>query len=332
MVENKKTNMFLVLKTLEEHTDSDHYLLMNVLTKKIEDDYNISLDRKTISDSVDRLIELGYDIDKRPRKGVALVSRYFDKNEISFLIDAVFSSKAIPSKEADELTKKLRNTLSIHERQNYRYIFRSNEIARTNNREVFYNIEIINEAIEKNLNIKFKILTYDDNGNLTTRFNGYEYQVSPYYLINNFGRYYLLGYRRRYEGTDIYRVDNMVDVKIDETRIRKPLNEIEPYKNGFSISTYINEHVYMFGGKSVETLIQLEKGYVIAFVKDWFGENANIFVEDGNIYAKIKCNENAFFYWAMQYAEHIKIIKPQSLIEKVKKASKAIFEKYSDEE
>ena len=41
-------------------------------------------------------------------------------------------------------------------------------------------------------------MTYDKNGNLVPRFNGYEYQVSPYYLINNFGRYYLLGYRRRY--------------------------------------------------------------------------------------------------------------------------------------
>ena len=329
MIESRKVNIYLVYKVLEEYTDSEHFLTQSEIADKLKNDYGVELDRKSISSTISMLEELDFDIISGPKgKGKALASRLFDKNEVTFLIDGIFSSKAIEGKQANKIVEKLVNTLSIHDRKSYKYLFKTTEINRTSNKNIFYNIEIIQEAISKGQNIKFKYLTYNEKGERVPRFNGYEHQVSPYYLINNFGRYYLLGYRRRHEYTNIYRIDLMEDVKIDEERKIRPITELPDYKNGFSISNYINEHVYMFGGNSITAILKVNSERAIQFIKDWFGENAKIYNENGQIMASFKCNEQAFFYWIMQYAEHFEVISPQSMREKIVSSIEKLAEIY----
>ena len=45
----------------------------------------------------------------------------------------------------------------------------------------------------------------------------------------------------------------------------------------------------------------------------------------------LKVNENALFYWTMQYSQFVKIIKPQSVIDRVVAAAKGIVLKYEEE-
>ena len=329
MIDSRKANIYLVYKILEEYTDLEHYLTQQEIVEKIKRDYGYECERKSVGSSISLLSDLGFDIVKgQNNKGFALASRQFDKNEIAFLIDGIFSSKVIPGEQAKDIVEKLVKNLSIYERKNYKYLYKTTEITRTNNKNIFLNIEIIQEAIDKGQNIKFKYLTYDKNGNPIPRFNGYEYQVSPYYLINNFGRYYLLGYRRRYPNTNVYRIDLMYDVKIDTERKIKPIIELDDYKNGFSISNYINEHVYMFGGPTITAVIKVNSERAISFIKDWFGENAKIYSENNQIMATFKCNEQAFYYWIMQYSEHFVVIKPESIIEKIQQTAEKLIETY----
>jgi predicted DNA-binding transcriptional regulator YafY len=329
MIENRQINIYLVYKTLEEYTDPDHFLSHQEISDKIKANYGIELERKTIGRIISTLEELDVDIiSGLGGKGKALASRLFDKNEVTFLIDGIFSSKAIEGKQANKIVEKLVKTLSIHDRKSFKYLFKTTEINRTSNKNIFYNIEIIQEAISKGQNIKFKYMTYNEKGEQIPRFNGYEYQVSPYYLINNFGRYYLLGYRRRHEYTNVYRIDLMEDVKIDEERKIRPITELPDYKNGFSISNYINEHVYMFGGNTITAVLKVNSERAIQFIKDWFGENAKIYNEDGKIMASFRCNEQAFFYWIMQYAEHFEVISPESMRNRIVAAIDKLSEIY----
>lgn len=330
MIDTKKANIYYVYKILEKYTDIEHFLTQTEILNKIKMEYGVEYERKSIGSSIALLMDLDFDIIRGPQnKGFALASRLFDKNEITFLIDGIFSSKALSGKQANSIVKKLVESLSIHEKRNYNYLFKTTEINRTTNSDIFYNIEIIQEAIERGQNIKFKYLTFDKKGNAVPRFNGYEYQVSPYYLINNFGRYYLLGYRRRYPNTNVYRIDLMIDVKIDEERKIKPITELDEYKNGFSISNYINEHVYMFGGPSITAVLKVRSERAISFIKDWFGENIKIYSEGEDIMASFKCNEQAFYYWIMQYGEYFEVISPESIREKIRNTAKYLQETYN---
>lgn len=332
MIENKKASIILILKILEKYSDENHFLTQQQIIDLVYSKYGIQLERKSVSYSISLLQELDYDINKNPKGGYALFSRQFDESEIRFMVDALFSSKSISGKEAKRLCSKISDCLSIYDRKSYDYLVKSSDVNRTTNKQVFYNVEIINEAIKRKKWIGFKYLTFDKDGKQVTKFNNYVYHASPCYLVNNFGRYYLLAYRYKYDSVNTWRLDYMVDMYIMEEREMIDSHTLKEFRKYRDISEYINDHIYMFGGESIVATVRLHEPNSISYVNDWFGNNATIYTENGNLMAKIKCNETAFFYWIMQYGEHMTMISPQSMIDWVKRAASAILEEYNKAE
>ena len=304
---NKKASIVMVLKILEEYSDEDHLLTQADIINKIMEIYDVEIERKSISRSIKILIELGYDINRGGRGGYALYERTFDKSEITFLLDAIFSSKSITGKQAIALAKKISGCLSIYNRKQYKYLDKSSELSRTSNKEIFHNIDMISEAIDKGTGIKFKYQEYNDNNELVNRYNGYIYHVSPCFLVNNFGKYYLLAYREKYHKVSPYRIDYMVDVDIDNDIARIDPFTLDEFKYYHSITEYLNDHIYVYDGEVKEYTITLKGSYVIQYIHDWFGNNIKIYKDGDILKAHIRCNENAFKFWSRQYSDHIKV-------------------------
>lgn len=271
------------------------------------------------------LEELNYDISRKSKGGVALFSRNLDDTEASYLIDAIFSSRTIDAKTANSLIDKISNEFSIYKKRDYSHLYKSFEVHRTSNKEVMYSVAIILEAIRDKQRIQFQVLDYDKNGNQITRYNGYYYKVSPYYLINNFGRYYLLcNYRADYKTLNIFRIDYLINIEIiEDDKYFTSLEKLDgdKYKN-FSITEYINDHIYFLGGQIIEAEILLKNEKGVLYVQDWFNESAKIMNKNDQIYAHIKGNEMAIYYWCLQYFENIKVISPLSLKSKILKTLK----------
>ncbi len=331
MIQNKKGSILLVLKILEEYTDDNHYLTQPQIATKISQLYGIDLERKAIGSSLQLLEELDYDIVKGPKGGFALLSRTFDPSEASFLIDAIFSSKSIKGKEAKRMAEEVSSCFSKYQRKDYSYIYKSNEINRSTNKTALYNVSIINEAISKGKRVGFQYLTYDKNGNEIYRNDGYEYIVSPYYLINNYGRYYLLcNYREKYRPLQLFRIDKMANIVIKDDWPIKQLKDLKDGPKDFSIAKYLNEHVYLFNEEVIDAKIILDGEWVIEIVKDWFGDNAKIHFKDEKIIATIKGDEKALYYWIMQYSDCVTVLSPLSLVEKIKKGLIYATRRYQD--
>lgn len=100
MIENKKASILLILNVLKEYSDEDHCLTQQDIIDKVYELYGIELERKSVAFSISLLQDLGYDINKFPRRGYALLSRTFDNSEIDFIIDSLFSNKSINGKRA----------------------------------------------------------------------------------------------------------------------------------------------------------------------------------------------------------------------------------------
>lgn len=329
MLPNKKSSILLVLKVLEEYTDEEHYLTQQEIADKIYQIYDIELERKSVGSSLSMLEELDYDIDKGPKGGFALLSRTFDQTEASYLIDAIFSSRSIDGRQAKKIADQVSSCFSKYQRKDYSYIYKSSEINRTDNKQVLYNISVIHEAIKQGKRVGFQYLAYDAEGNQTVRRDGFEFIVSPYYLINNFGRYYLLcNYREKYRALQTFRVDYMVNIQIKDDWPIKNMNDLKEGPKDFSISKYLNDHIYMFGGDVIEAELELDGDWGILIVKDWFGGNAKLSHKDGKTYIKVKCNETALYYWIMQYSDCVKVISPSSLVEKTKEGLMKALERY----
>lgn len=331
MIQNKKGSILLVLKILEEYTDDNHYLTQPQIATKISQLYGIDLERKAIGSSLQLLEELDYDIVKGPKGGFALLSRTFDPSEASFLIDAIFSSKSINGKEAKRMAEEVSSCFSKYQRKDYSYIYKSNEINRSKNKTTLYNVSIINEAISKGKRVGFQYLTYDKNGNEIYRNDGYEYIVSPYYLINNYGRYYLLcNYREKYRPLQLFRIDKMANIVIKDDWPIKQLKDLKDGPKDFSIAKYLNEHVYLFNEEVIDAKIILDGEWAIEIVKDWFGDNAKIHFKDEKIIATIKGDEKALYYWIMQYSDCVTVLSPLSLVERIKKGLIDATRRYQD--
>lgn len=318
----------MILKVLEEYSDEEHFLTQQNIIDKVYQEYGIELERKSVAFSIELLQELDYDINKPPRGGYALLSRSFDNSEIRFISDALFSSKSISGKQAAELANKLNSCLSKYQRKDYGFIHKSSELSRTDNKEVFYTLEIIEEAKRKGKRVSFQYLTFDESGKPVIKKDGYRYIVSPYYSANSNGRYYLIcNYREKYRAIQWFRIDLIMNIKIEEEWPIKPIESLEGMKN-FDISKYLNDNIYLLAGDVINATIEIEDPNSVVFVKDWFGKNSRIYRKDDKLYADIKSNESALFYWYMQYSETMTIIKPQSLIDRVKAEAERIVNKY----
>ena len=312
----KKLAIFYILDILKEYTDEEHSLTQKEIGDKLLSIYGIDLERKSIAANLESLMEdLDYDVNKNPGGGYYLGEREFDETEVRFLTDAIFSSKIINGAQAKELAQKISSSLSRYERKEYRYVYKSTEISRTSNKEFFHNIDVISYAIEHKKKIKFQYFTYDKKGELSLKYNGFEYVVSPYFLVNNFGKYYLIC-NYKYENHTNYRVDYITKIEAIDEDI-KPFKEVPTLGADFDITKYINDHVYMFGSNVVNAKLEVINGFGIMPIKDWFGEHARIKEEDGKIIAYIKSDENALLYWLLQYQEYVLLLEPFDLRQRV---------------
>lgn len=104
---NKSLLILYVLDILKEYTDDKHFLTQKQIKDKLETLYGIDCDRKTVAEKLEALGVAGYDIVKNSGGGCYLGTREFEPSEISFLIDAVFSSKSIDAKNSKALAEKI---------------------------------------------------------------------------------------------------------------------------------------------------------------------------------------------------------------------------------
>lgn len=325
-MEDKKSSVLYVLDILKKYTDKDHLLTYSSIAEKLLNFYDIELNRKTIARDIDILIDKGYDIVKRGNLGVYLGLRDFEEGELLFLIDAIYSSRSMPTKYAKDLVGKLTKEHSVYDKRKYSYIEKIDDGSRSDNKQIFYTIEILSEAIEQKKKVEFQYGSYDINKKLIPRKDGKVYKVNPYFLVNNHGKYYLVCNYDKYENLGNYKIECISNIKILDEDI-KPL-KLLPNMENFSIKEYMQEHIYMMAGKSVKTKIKVDNVDRVNDIISWFGDKVRITQKDGEIFVEFSVNEDALVYWALQYGESMEIVEPVSTREKMATTLKNILGKY----
>lgn len=320
---NKKLSILYTLEILKEYSDENHLLSQTEIAKKIYNHFGMECERKSIGSNIDSLIDFGCDIIKTSA-GCYLASREFEASEIRFLIDAVFSSKSINSKHSTELSNKLSKFLSVYERKQYNYIYKSDELNKSSNKELFYNIDIISEAIEKNKQIQFEYKRFSFKEQVAKK---KPYIMNPYFLINNQGKYFLICNYDYFDQIGNYKLDRIHNIKILDTPI-KPITKLKGYENGLDIAKYANENIYMFGTESVKATIKIYNDYSVAYVEEWFGKNVRFYEKDGITHADIVANESSLIYWCLQYGEVVELVEPVSCRNKIKEILKVMNGRY----
>lgn len=299
-----RANAICLLEILKEFSDSEHILTMKEITAKMDLIYGIKPDRRTIYSAVGVLQELGYDISayEENKIGYYLRERDFAQPEILLLTDAVYSFPFIPAKQSEQLIEKLQKQLSVHQRKKYRHLTLSRQNRKTDNRQVFLNLELLDEAISAKKQISCVYLDYGLDKNLHPR-RKEPYILNPYGMVYTNERYYLIC---SYEGTkniSLYRIDFMRDIKMLETAAEKNPEAKERVKDS----------VFAFSGKPEKVKMICDKR-VLKDVIDKFGTEIHLSdLDEMHFTATFTAPPYGIKFWALQYLPFAEVTEPEWL-------------------
>ena len=322
-LEPKKLALLRILQILEEYSDYDHPLKQEEICECLDKEDGIVIERKAIGRNLSLLKEAGYDIES-DRRGSYLAERSFDDEELRMLIDGVLSSKYIMAKHSKDLIEKLCALSNRYFRSHVKNIWSVNEWSKTDNCALFYNIEIIDTAIEQGRQIAFSYNKYGADKKLHKTSNQ---QVTPYQMILHNQRYYMIACNEKWKNLGHYRLDRITEIRLTDDPAT-PLRSIPGHENGIDYREYATSLPYMFTDKPEMVEFLAEPG-IVDQVIDWFGANAQIQPWGDRLKVSVKVSPRAMEYWAMQYLNFVEILSPASLRERIAKNLEAARGKYN---
>ena len=250
----------------------------------------------------------------------------FTDSELRLLVDSLLFSRNIPSKQCKELIDKLVSLSNVHFKAKVKHICNLPD-NQPRNKELFYTIDVLDEAISQNKKVAFIYNSYGTDMQLHPKRDA-EFIINPYQMVATNGRYYLLCNYDKYDTLANYRIDRITKIRVlDEDR--KPINKL--VDGELNLPKHMAEHVYMFAGESIRAKFKA-KNYLMDQIVDWFGTNdvkINELDDKEECLIEVTVNKEAFFCWAMQYGIHIEVMEPVDMRQRIADAVKGLNEKYN---
>ena len=324
--ENQKLKMLYLVQLFSRETDDTHKLTMPEIIAKLAAD-GVNADRKTLYQDFDELRRFGFDIISE-KEGKScyyyLGSRDFELPELKLLVDSVQSSKFITDKKSGQLIKKLESLVSRYEgSQLHRQVIIAGRV-KTMNESIYYNVDKIHAAIGTDRQIRFKYFDWNLKKEMEPRYGGKWYQLSPWALMWDDEKYYLVAYDSKHETIIHYRVDKMTQIGIlDEKR-----EGHEAFRK-FNIAHYTNTLFGMFAGDETKVTIEAENRLVSVFI-DRFGKDIIIApVDEDHFRTTVTVAvSKQFFGWIMGIDGDVRIVAPDSVVKQIRAEIESLAERY----
>ncbi len=342
----KKMVIIHILDILKRYTDENHRLSQREIQDILEQEYDMKIDRKAVKRNLLNLLDMGYDIEysesvrinKNGEEETLYTDWYLERDfsdaELRLLIDGLLFSKHIPYNQCRELVEKIAGLSNRYFKSRVKHI-RTLPNNLTENKQLFYTIEILDKAIARGRQVSFYYNEYGIDKKMYPRKNAEgkvrEYIVNPYQMVAVNGRYYLICNYDKYDNVSNYRLDRITDIKLLDTAA-KPINKLKEIEHGLNLPKHMAEHIYMFTGESVPVTFRAKK-YLVSEIIDWFGKEVQFSDETENeVSVRVKVNLEAMRKWALQYAVHVKVLSPKKLVDMVKEDIQKAVEQYEEEE
>ncbi len=322
----QKLKLYYLGRIMLDKTDDEHALTMEQIRHELAL-YGVSADRKSLYDDFEALRVLGIDVigEKCGHSYTYHVGKKpFDVAECKLLVDAVQSSKFITEKKSSELIRKLTDLVSHYEaRQLKRQVVVKGRV-KTMNESIYYIVDDIHRAIEKNRKISFEYMRWNLQKKMERRRLGL-YTVSPWALTWDDENYYLIAFDEEEKIIKHYRVDKMKKITVLDD-LRDGLEDFEK----FGVASYMRMSFGMFGGKKTSVRIAFRDDLVGVFI-DRFGKDIPIypFEREGWSVTRVDVALSAPFYgWLFGLGDEVELVSPDEAVTGFRNALKKVSMKY----
>lgn len=321
----QRLKLLYLLRILYEESDEESGLTMPQLIERLAD-HGVSAERKAVYRDLEALRAYGFDVATLPRRPVqyALRGRIFSQAELLLLVDAVQSSRFLTKTKSDSLVRSLRTLASKqHGRTLTRHVHVEGRI-KMQNESVFYNVDVIQEALAKKRKVSFRYFKYDERKEQQLQRAGERYLETPVVLTYVDGCYYLVVYNDKHAGFATYRIDRMQSLMVSD----EPATRNEAIAS-FDISTYEARVFGMFAGRPVKAALRVHCDAMGAVI-DKFGRDVEVMaLGDGwaRVYVHVM-EAPTFFGWLAQFDSTVSIEGPERLRTAYRDHLRSILEGY----
>ena len=261
---------------LLKETDEAHPISMQEILAKMEESGH-----PCSEDSIRRYIlqlrkEMGVDvISGRGRNArYYIADRLFEKEELRLLIDAINASNFIERHVASKMIDKLKATTSKYEVAELDRTVLGVAINKTENRKILYNVNLIQEALSKKVQIEFDSMRWNGKKELE-KSNHHRQRMFPWALLWANDRYYLYGYDIVPQEDGTYRERHYRLDKLNNISLTDIPRQGEKQFQTFQADTYVVRRMGMFAGAERVITASIPERLVGAFI-DQFGKKISV--------------------------------------------------------
>ncbi len=326
----QKRKIFCLAKILYEETDEEHGLGMHDILSRLRSQ-GIECDRKTIYDDIEELRTAGWDIllvKEGCNSTYRLASRLFELAELKLLTDSVQAARFMTERKSNELIRKLeRLTSKANAVSLQRQVVISGRV-KTMNESIYYNVDLLHEAIGKDVKITFRYYSWSPEKKQELRHGGREYRVSPWALLWDNEYYYLVAFDDESGIMKHYRVDKMIRIGLtDEKREGKQSFD----RTG--LAQYVRGLFGMYAGPDASVTVECDNELIGAFI-DRFGRDIPVTrVSPGRCRTTVRVSASRqFLGWIIGLGPGARIVGPESVVEDMRREISALSARYEPSE
>lgn len=303
MKKGNSTELAIALYQILSHeTDEDHLLSLADIQSDLED-LDIYAERRSVYEAMHVLKKYGAVIHYVRKNGGHwyYMEPVLTNAEAKVLLDSAASS-AFSEEETKHLIKKIKDLSSPTMANEEVYIPK-----RITQESFLSSIDLILKAVNTCHKVQFRYFEMTITKEKKYHHNGEFYQLDPYAIVSQNGRYYVVFYSTKYRSFSNYRLDRMDDIEITDHQY-----DTVP----FSLEDYMMRSVNMYPGKAQTITADFDLS-MASQVFDEFGDNLIVSkVTDHNFTASIRTAVTpTLISWLLQFGDKVIIRKPDNLIQ-----------------
>lgn len=318
----QKATALCIYEILKKYSDENHFLSTETIRQKLKIIYDVDMERRAVYRNIEALRSMGIEIEgyRDNREGYYLIDREFELSEIRLLSDAVASSDMIKDEVGKQIIKKLIDTQSIFQgRMLQKTVFVKSE-KKIVSKQLFYNIDILNVAINQGCKVTAKIMKYGLDQVLQEREDS-PVVFSPYVTLWAEGNYYILAKREGSDDLEHFRVDLVKDITLLE-------RGVDMIFGGFNPSQYAKQCISQNGEtkEKYDLECEVELWQELAEV---FGKEATVIRSDkGRVTVRIFAVPTEIRSWVLEHINECDVIGPKRFRDEIQRIVMEAYKKY----
>ena len=318
----QKATILCVYEILKKYSDENHIISAEKIREKLKIIYDVDMERRAIYRNIDALRSMGIEIEgyQDNREGYYLIDRQFELSEIRLLCDAVAASDMIKEDVGKAIIKKLIDSQSVFQGRMLQKTFFAKSEKRILSKQLFYNIDALNVAINQGCKVSARLLEYGINHELC-EIHRPILIFSPYVTLWAEGNYYILAKEENTEELTHYRIDHLKDIVILERGVDMIFGGLNP-------SQYARHYIFQKGEhiEKYEIECRLELWQNIA---EDFGRDASVLRRDSSqITVRISTVSSVMKDWVLTHMDSCEVVGPKRFRDEIQMIVMQAYQKY----